>query len=164
MLDAHVHLIQPSERTSKPGISCRFKTKFRTFILKINESGKVTSTLNLNWEEINKDVETKFPPLRSFSSWEWHSQSNFFNTRSTNTALGILSKIFDFGYDKHEYFHDRLATLNVNFDNLSGLASDNSNIYLCIDREIIQPDATYLSDKRSTAFALVEIQKPILGG
>lgn len=161
--NVYIKLIESNHSASKPGVSFMFKTKFRTFVLKISKSGQVMSSLDLNWYEINKDVETDFISLRAFTSWEWHSQSNFFNTRSTNTALGILSDIFDFSYDKHKYFHDAQDIINISKSNLNNLLSLQPNIYLTINKDIIEPNSAYLLNTENSAFALVEISKPILG-
>lgn len=161
--NVYVKLIDSKYKDVAPGISFRFKTKFRTFILKINQSGSVDSTLDLNWQEINKDIETEFASLRAFTSWEWHSQSNFFNTRSTNTALGVLSKIFDFKYDKNKYFHDDIQDIDVDGRNLDSVVSEKSNVYITIDKSIISANEEYISNQANTAFALVETYKPFLG-
>lgn len=162
--------ISNKQTTNNDGISLLYKTKFREFSLHIASDGKVTSSLNLNWEKIyddlSPDVKGQQQPLRSFTPWQRHSESNFFNGRSTDKILTYLAAAFPnvFSYDSKNYFRDVLSeSLHLNKINMGELKTNNPNVYVTLDASLIKPAKDCKMSSNQPILAVVRRKSPLMG-
>ncbi|HAT1596230.1 TPA: hypothetical protein I8Y58_001452, partial [Legionella pneumophila] len=133
--------------SKEDGLSICFDTKFRKYLLHIDGSGHVTSQLTLRWTAIYDDLlpdKAAQQPLRAFTPWQRHAEANFFNGRSTNKILGLLTKNYPeiFNYDPTSYFKEEpVFSVELNRNAPQKLSTDKKNIYLILDESFFKkPD------------------------
>jgi hypothetical protein len=160
------------DSSNDEGLSILYKTKFRTFSLHIASDGRVISSLDLNWKTIyddlspESDVLDQQQALRSFTPWQRHSESNFFNGRSTNKILMNLTKTFPstFTYDSQSYYRDAHSeSLNLSKDNVDKVKTNSPNLYITLDASLIEPAKEFEVTSRQPILAVVRRQSPLLG-
>lgn len=156
--------------SGQDGLSLLFKTKFRTFQLHINSEGEVESNLELNWKEIYDDLSPDKPgehhALRSFTPWQRHSESNFFNGRSTSKVLSYLSKAYPsvFTYDSKSYYRDgQSEILNICSVNAKRISTKQPNIYMTLDDSVIEANDEFSRDPNHPILAVVKRKSPLIG-
>jgi hypothetical protein len=155
--------------TNDEGLSFLYKTKYRCFSLHIQPNGKVISSLTLNWKEIynnlapdNKDQQ----PLRSFTPWQRHSESNFFNGRSTNKILGYLTSAYPsiFKYDRKSYYKEGDSEFySLSPEHVSSMKTNSPNLYITLNDLIITPAKKDNAILNQPILAVVRRKSPLLG-
>ncbi len=158
------------DTSDNDGISILYNTKFRSFSMHIASNGKVISSLKLNWKAIYDDlspiVEGQQQALRSFTPWQRHSESNFFNSRSTNKVLSYLAEAFPtiFTIDSTNYYKDTNSELiNLTHDTSEKLQTNNPNLYLILDHTLVKTPKEFNPESRQPIFAVVRRKSPIMG-
>lgn len=156
--------------SGEDGLSILFKTKFRTFSMHIDTDGKVVSSLELNWKEIYDDLSPEIPrqqqALRSFTPWQRHSESNFFNGRSTSKVLTYLSEAFPsvFKYDSQCYYRDGDSEpLNLDKSNINKISSNAANLYVTLDQSLIEPAKDFNSTLHQPILAVIRRKSSLMG-
>lgn len=135
--------------SNEEGLSICFDTLFRKFILHIDGKGMATSHLTLNWVPIYNDLlpnKTLPQPLRAFTPWQRHSEANFFNGRSTDKILELLTKTYPgiFEYTSTSYFKEEdnyPITLDANTKEVP--YTDKKNIYLTMDESYFEKSVDF---------------------
>jgi hypothetical protein len=158
------------DESSDDGISICFDTKFRKYLLHIDGEGHVISQLTLKWDAIYADLlpdSDTSEPLRAFTPWQRHAEANFFNGRSTDKVLSLLTRNFAdiFNYDSTSYFKESLIKdIVLNKDNLTAPSTDSENIYLTLDDGFFsKPEDYEIGKKRQPIQAIIKTSSPLRG-
>ncbi|HAT1845029.1 TPA: hypothetical protein RG395_000400 [Legionella pneumophila] len=156
--------------SKEDGLSICFDTKFRKYLLHIDGSGHVTSQLTLRWTAIYDDLlpdKAAQQPLRAFTPWQRHAEANFFNGRSTNKILGLLTKNYPeiFNYDPTSYFKEEpVFSVELNRNAPQKLSTDKKNIYLTLDESFFKkPDGFEAGLNRQPILAVIKTSSPLRG-
>lgn len=166
---ANAMIIQDDSKDE--GFSILYQTKFRRFALYIQENGKVNSSLALNWEKIYDDLAPEISgesqPLRSFTPWQRHSESNFFNGRSTDKILSYLSSAYPqiFLHNEISYYQDNPSEIiHLTKENYKKIETNYPNIYLTLDNSLIEPPQEIKKDhKQQPILVVIRRYSPLLG-
>lgn len=156
--------------SKEDGVSICFDTKFRKYLLHIDGAGHVTSQLTLRWDAIYDDLlpdSVTQQPLRAFTPWQRHAEANFFNGRSTNKILGLLTKNYPeiFNYDPTSYFKEEpIFSVELNRNNPKMLSTDKKNIYLTLDESCFKKsDGFEIGLDRQPILAVIKTSSPLRG-
>ncbi|CZR16763.1 Uncharacterised protein [Legionella pneumophila] len=163
-------LVLLKDDSNEDGLSICFDTKFRKYLLHIDGAGHVTSQLTLRWNAIYDDLlpdTVMQQPLRSFTPWQRHAEANFFNGRSTNKILGLLTKNYPeiFNYDPTSYFKEEpVFSVELNRNAPKKLSTDKKNIYLTLDESFFKtPNGFENGLNRQPILAVIKTNSSLRG-